>query len=429
MMAAALLALVGAVVMIATVRWWATAFFTLIMIVTLLGRGTGLILGEVEVQTYDLVVLGVFFLGLLMSTRRPNFLLFLPFLLVLYVGALLGWMQSAELWENTVYLTVGVAAWGVGRFLAANYEPGGRHDRAIVYTVAAVILIQVAITALQSMGVEVFSLQGRSAELEGGRANGTFSHPGTVGKVMILFTAILLPFTQTSADRIRRLSYLSLILALIPVGLSESRANFIGYLIALLLWFFIMPGRAARTSRLVAPAIVVMAALIFSGTIIDRFQNDPEGGARQHFTDVAIAAISRTPWFGVGPGNYIGVVGQTDPLTAQGWRVHNVFLLQVTELGIVGAALFFLPAIVLAAISIRAIRRLDTRGSWARAFLASAAGTVITAVTGWGLMNGSIFILWFFCMGFSFGMIRRVDLDLPHEPSTELSHTKRANAR
>ncbi|MFF8189224.1 O-antigen ligase family protein [Microbacterium sp. NPDC016588] len=408
-----LLAVAVFAIMIGTMRWWSAAFIAVIVTTTLVGRPIGLEVGAVSVQTYDVIILGVLFVGLLSAGGKPGLLLFAPFLVVLAIGMGFGWLQTPEMWQNGVYLMVGVAAWAIGHYFARTYTPGSGQDRVIVYVIAAVILLQVLVTVLQTAGVPIFSLEGRTAELEGGRANGTFSHPGTVGKVMILFAALLLPYTQAASKRIQRVAFVALLLALVPVGLSESRANFIGYVLALLLWFIIMPGRSARASRFVVPAVIIAVGLAFSQAIIDRFNADPEGGAREHFVEVALEAIRHSPWLGVGPGNYIPIVGQTDALTSQGWRVHNVFLLEITELGIPGAFLFFLPAIVLCIMSIRLMRRENIRGRWARAFLASAAGTIVTAVTGWGLMNGSIFMLWFLTMGFCFGMVRRKDLDSP----------------
>lgn len=401
-----LLAVVVFIVMLGTLRWWATALIGVVFAMTLVPRSLGIEIFGVPAQTYDVAILAVLVVGFVAS-GRPNFLLFVPFVTLLTIGVIFEWEHSPQLATNVVYLLVGVAAWAIGHYFAKHYVPGTRQETVLILALTAVILFQVVVTVLQASGVPIFALEGRTAELEGGRASGTFSHPGTVGKVMILFMAILLPLTTATTRRTRRLAYFAVLIALVPVGLSESRANFVGYLLALLVWFIIMPARSARASRFVVPAVVLAGALIFSGTIIDRFTGDPEGGARQHFTDVALEAISKNPWLGVGPGNYIPVVGQTDNLTAQGWRVHNVFLLETTELGIPTTLFFFLPAICLLVLSLRQMRRLDERGAWGRGAIAAAAGTLVTAVTGWGLMNGSIFMIWFLCMGFSFGMLRR----------------------
>ncbi len=401
-----LIAVAVFIVMLGTLRWWSTALIAVIIATTLVPRPIGVEIAGVPLQTYDVVIVGVFVIGFVVS-RRPNFALFLPFLVLLVLGAIFEWEPDPQLSTNVLYLLVGVAAWAVGTYFAKHYVPGSRHETVLIVSLTVLILFQAVVTVLQASGVPIFALQGRTAELEGGRASGTFSHPGTVGKVMILFMAILLPLTGSATARTRRLAYFAVLVALVPVGLSESRANFVGYLLALLVWFIIMPARSAKASRFVVPAVVLAGALIFSGTIIDRFTGDPEGGARQHFVEVALEAISKNPWLGVGPGNYIPVVGQTDNLTAQGWRVHNVFLLEITELGIPTALFFFLPAVVLIILSIRLMRRVDETGAWARGAIAAAAGTLVTAVTGWGLMNGSIFMIWFLCMGFSFGMLGR----------------------
>ncbi len=407
------LAAVVVVVMSSTLRWWATALITTIVSITLVPRSLGIELGPLSLNTYDVVILGALLIASLATKHRPTLLLFAPLIAFLLIGALFQWEQNDEMWQSLLFLVVGMASWSLAQSLAAGYRPGSRHDTVIVVVVSAVIVVQVVVTVLQAGGVPIFELQGRSAELEGGRASGTFSHPGTVGKVMILLAAIMLPFTQSARSSLRRIAYMTSVLALVPVGLSESRANFVGYLLVLGVWFITMPGRSANTSRFLIPAAVAIGGLAFAGTIIERFANDPAGGARQHFTDVAISAIVEHPWLGVGPGNYVPVIGRVDALTADGWRVHNVFLLQTAELGIVGGALFFLPAVVLTIASLSLIRSLGLRGVWARAYLAAAAGSLVTAVTGWGLMNGSIFMLWFFCMGFSYGIVKNRALEQP----------------
>ncbi len=69
--------------MIGTMRWWAAAFIAVIVTSTLVGRPIGLEIGGVGIQTYDVIIVGVLFIGLLSTVGKPSVLLFVPFIVVL----------------------------------------------------------------------------------------------------------------------------------------------------------------------------------------------------------------------------------------------------------------------------------------------------------------------------------------------------------
>jgi O-antigen ligase len=112
-------------------------------------------------------------------------------------------------------------------------------------------------------------------------------------------------------------------------------------------------------------------------------------------TQVAERVIREHPWTGVGPNGYVAVAGRFDRLTATGVPVHNIFLLSAAELGIVSAVLLWVPFV---AVTIRAVRQVwRTRGTGsevgARVIVSALPGFVLIAVTGWGLLEGSGFLM------------------------------------
>jgi O-antigen ligase len=117
--------------------------------------------------------------------------------------------------------------------------------------------------------------------------------------------------------------------------------------------------------------------------------------------EVALLQFADTPWFGVGPANYVRVVGMRDALTAEGWPVHNAFMLQIVELGIIGALLFFLPLLYMFVRSILAMRLVSRQGDYARAVVAYLPAFVLISWTGWGMLAPGMAALLFFCLAFS----------------------------
>jgi O-antigen ligase len=108
----------------------------------------------------------------------------------------------------------------------------------------------------------------------------------------------------------------------------------------------------ARPRKLVMVGIMALAALPLvvktAPSVIHRFQTAPvESGLSRQQANAAALEMARNHFLGVGLNNYSHVVNNTAysrfvPLEADRGIVHNVYLLQASELGWVGLAAFLL---------------------------------------------------------------------------------------
>ncbi|PPG33465.1 O-antigen ligase [Pseudoclavibacter sp. RFBB5] len=327
-------------------------------------------------------------------------LLFAPFLIIALLLQIYEWHAlTSSLLNYAVYLL----AWVVGMRVSQSTHDSARNMRWFAWTLLIVVVVQTGVTSLQAMGVPIFQLEGVTAELESGRANGTMDHPGTLGKVLMLIAVLALPATLSADVATRRIASVAVWLALVPIALTASRSNFIAYLAVVLVWAVIQPASRRFGGRLVLPMFVGVVALIFVDQIIQRFLADPSGGQREHFTIVTLEYLPRVLWTGVGPGKFTSYFGQFDALIAQNWPVHHVGLLLLSELGLLGVVAFLIPVIV---VFVRALRGGKAAGVGdARALLALMPSLILVSVTGWGLMYPNVFTLLMFLFGyFSFSL-------------------------
>jgi hypothetical protein len=389
------------------------AFLGVFIFLGVFAKSTDRVTFQLSQSTAIVLALGI--AGLTTTSGRRALMMFLPFFVVLTLGFAFVWPGDQANWGNAINLCVGVAAWVAGTFLSSKVNRDGSIARFIAVFVLAIFSFEMVVTVLQSAGVHIFAPGQRTLELEGSRANGTYNHPSTVGKVVLLLTMMILPLSH-SRDRVTSTSVrIAMLVGLIPVVISESRANIISVVVMLFIWSILSPPPKGRGNRFALPGLIVAAGLAALPTIIARFANDPGGGERQHFMEVALAIIPKSLWFGVGPGDYIPVAGQFDWLTAQGWPVHNVFILETAEVGILATAFFFFPAIILYITAIGRLGSRDPSADYGRAALAALPGILIIATTGWGILQPFLLMLWFLGWGYMSGHLS-AKVALPHQP-------------
>jgi len=332
---------------------------------------------------------------------------FLPFAIYLALGLALIWGRSSIITPAAILLVVAIGSWIVGNLAGSPAGWTINVERWIAIAIVAIVLFELAVGLAQQAGANIFPPGERTEELTAGRVNGTTGHPGTLGKAILLIATLALPLTRSVDVVARRASYLALFGSLVIIGLTISRTNIIAFALLIVIWAVLLPKERKLSARIVLPVSIGIAGLFFLDAILERFAEDPLGGARERFMSVAERMISQHLAFGVGPGNYVTVGGLLDSLTAKGWRVHNVFFLEAAELGVVGAILLFGPMIVLV---VRALRILAASPSpsqdFARALVAATLPLTLICITGWGLVNGSILLLWFFVMGVSEGRMK-----------------------
>ncbi|WP_454041076.1 O-antigen ligase family protein [Cellulosimicrobium sp. Marseille-Q8652] len=345
------------------------------------------------------VVLWTICLYLLVSARRrPRGAgLVLPFLVALAVGTLV-WPHEPNVLSGVLHLATTAAAWVVGLGLADRLASDAGTRRTLSITLLAVAVVLGVSVVVQT------PLLGGAAETA--RASGLFSHPATIGKLAVLLLGLALPLTR-SADRADRARATATVVVLVlSTAPTLSRANVVALLAALVVWTVLQPGGRARTWALLLAALVAVYPVV--GSLAERFSVDREGGDRPELLDAGLRQISRSPWWGTGPNNYVPATAGHEPVVAAtGYPVHNSLLLAVAELGLVCAALLLVPLVASAVTALRLVRRDGDAGLAARAFLAVAAGVVVVGATGWGLLQQPVTELLFLVAGVLHGTMRR----------------------
>lgn len=408
---------VGVVVSLATVGWrttvtWVVLFSLCVAPVTLARmsdtayNGIG---GAAPTLTSFAIVLLI--VGAISAfTGRVSWLalLFIPLVLYCAYGMAFLWDADAMNWAGIEQYVLGVAAFAtVGLLIRTSGDRRSELLRHTAYIVAFIIFMQAGLTVLQWAGFDFNPVSARSAEFLEGRFNGSLDHPNTLGKVLVLLMAVLLPLTRQQDRQTRRIANIGLIAAMLPLALTGGRANFAAALMMIVIWALLLPRSRALGARVLLPAGVLVVSIAFLGYFLERLAEDPAGGSRERLHIVANYQISLTPWTGVGPNAYVDAAGQYDSLTAAGLPVHNSFLLTVAEIGFVGAAFLFLPFLVAIVRALIHIRRKDESAAGARALFALAPGLLLIATTGWGMVAGAVFPLW--CLTFGFLSLVRVD--------------------
>lgn len=370
---------------------------------------------EPRIMTYTVGIAVIAALGVLTFRHSGANRLFFPLVAFLLFCYSFVWEPTGEVQAGMLHFFTAVAAWSAGLFVSSCVDRDGKTGQQFIYWILATVMLQLVISVLQFAGLPLFPTNAATSELVGSRINGSFGHPTTLGKVLLLFQMVCLPFTRSSVSHTRVAAWSAVVASLPMLVLSGGRANFFSAIVMVLLWTLLLPRGKALASKVAIPLVVATVGFGSAGVWVARFEEDPEGSTRQHFNEVAMALIGGNPIAGSGPNTYITTAGPTDALTAQGWPVHNSVLLGSVEIGVVGTALLFLPLLVAFFVSWRQ-RREDTKvGDFARAYVASSPGVALVALTGWGMMSDTL-PLWLFIAAFSYEQQVRKKIEFSLDP-------------
>ncbi|AOT02285.1 hypothetical protein ASPU41_01925 [Arthrobacter sp. U41] len=327
--------------------------------------------------------------------------LFFPFVAFLIFCYSFVWTQTGEVQAGMIHMLTAAAAWAAGAYAASCVERDQKNGQIFIYWILATVLLQLGISVLQFVGLQLFPTNAVTSELVGSRVNGSFGHPTTLGKVLLLFIMASLPFTRSTLRRTRSAAWAAVAASFPMFVLSGGRANFFSAVVMILLWTLLLPRGRALASKVAIPLGVAVVGFASAGVWFARFEEDPEGSTRQHFNEVALALIPGNPLAGTGPNTYITTAGPTDMLTAQGWPVHNSVLLAAVEIGMLGTILLFMPLLVAFGVAWRRRREDSKTGDFARAYVSALPGISLVALTGWGMMS-DVLPLWLFLAAFCF---------------------------
>lgn len=325
------------------------------------------------------------------------------FVVLLTAGMFISWEGTVPQWSGYFMLVGSVIAFGVG--WAVGREAFTRERFAVFFLVLIliVLVVQLGVSALQLAGVSLptgLVNSDRTLEQTVGRVSGTIGHPANLSKVALVLMLLSLPFTSAANKRVSRLAFMCVGLAALVGGLTVSRANLIAMAILLAAWVLTFPGRARIGTRIGGAVVLAGAAAVFAPLVLERFEDDADGGLRPLLLAAAWRQLGNDFLIGTGPNAYIAVVGRTDAATASGYPVHNALLLMTAELGLLLAILFFLPLFGLLLWGLARFGRSSEYLYTPRVLVYSIPGLGVVLLTGWGMISVLVISLWMFTLGF-----------------------------
>lgn len=160
------------------------------------------------------------------------------------------------------------------------------------------------------------------------RAYGTFPHPNVLGAYALVVLAIIFGFTKKA--------YLLIIPAVVLVFLSFSRASFLVFLLEMLVFFKDLLFKRYK--------IVLALILVFTPLLLIRFLSTFNFDLislirRKELTEIGVAAFLTNPLTGVGLNSFINFVSSSNLISGELrflQPVHNIFLLSLSETGLLG---------------------------------------------------------------------------------------------
>lgn len=363
---------------------------------------SGLSTFEPRLENYlPILVLGAI-LKLPPKDERSPVRSLIPFVVGLATFLTVVWNTNPTMWSGVLQLMCALLALHVGARLGRAVLGDLVDVRALALILFAVCFIELVVASGQALNLISWGAESSAAAMEG-RVSGTTSHPNTLGKIMVLILPLVLALASSADDRTRGIAWTTLPICLLANVLTGGRATLVAALTTLLLWLLLSRKPDRKQGRAVPVAMAVIAAVPFVGAVLSRFDSDPAGGSRGVLTDVALTYLPHYLWYGMGPNEYVAVVGSTDVKTAvSGLPVHNAFLLIAAEMGLILGLAFWLG---IGTIYFRLWRGRSSdgvAGALAVSTTCSLPGVFLLIYTGWGMINGVVFVLWFLLLGVAF---------------------------
>lgn len=184
------------------------------------------------------------------------------------------------------------------------------------------------------------------------RPYATFPHPNVLGGVLAILTGVNLYFVLKSVKTGWQLASLSLFI--LVLFLTFSRSAWVAFVVLTLLvlayWLWQNYSLTTRKQALLLVLFFSLPLLFFTPTIYHRFQtlattDQLSVTRRLELTKAALQMIQKRPFFGVGLNNFVVELQKYQAVSGQGrflQPVHNLFLLILTEVGILGGLVLIL---------------------------------------------------------------------------------------
>ncbi|MEU6073404.1 O-antigen ligase family protein [Micromonospora sp. NPDC047074] len=365
---------------------------------------SGVATGTPTLYSYTIAIAVALLLVALHTRRRLVRALFLwvPFFGWLALFAVVSWETSLRTLSGLLHFCLAAIVFAIG----SAAERADRRHSILLWAFAAVAWLQLFAITAAVLGFPLRRVSGTQALDVLGRATGLTSHPGELAKVLFFCGLCALTLPQRTV-RQRWVAWATLGVVLLGVSLTQSR-TVLAAVVSMILIFMLLELMTGRWQKRYFVVIGLTGVLGVASLpwLVERFMADPGGGSRQHLISVAVDVIRSYPWAGVGPNSYVAVVGTMDKLTASGVPVHNVLLLSVAEVGIVGALLLWLPFVRTATAATRSVFRVRTSEAAPRVLVSALPGLVLIGMTGWGLMQGPYFLMFALVAGYFYARTR-----------------------
>ncbi|HZV76608.1 MAG TPA: O-antigen ligase family protein [Candidatus Babeliales bacterium] len=207
-------------------------------------------------------------------------------------------------------------------------------DRYAALSVFAAYLASGTLAGAAAIAMAIARVPAAQYVAQHGRATGAFILPGELAGYFIVFLPIAYTLARSGVSPgLRVLARAGLLVGLAAIGLSYSRAGWIGGVAAFAFLFAVRARRGAAIAVVVAGALAVL--------VLFNAHHDPsEDYTRLSIWRAAVQIADRYPLTGVGPFNFSRVyplvrAPDGDP---SAFHAHSLYLTFLAEFGIVGAS-------------------------------------------------------------------------------------------
>ncbi|KAA3616256.1 MAG: O-antigen ligase family protein [Calditrichaeota bacterium] len=268
--------------------------------------------------------------------RQANLALIAPF--VIYCFLSIAWSPVPLITLKRCVQILGLIAVGLYAVQSDNFS----------HKILRVVRLILGATLLINLFMIVF-LPSISITPETGAWRGFFQHKNSLGAFTILALAVWLPAVLEKGQlRTRILAVLLAILSLLLAIQSDSKTAILINLALLTLWSFVVfPLPASIKIALTGTFLLLCTLWFFNFHFISLnhlsqqiFERSADLTGRTQLWGIVLEEFQSHPWFGIGyNGFWTSTIIDSDWVTFQ---AHNGYLDILNELGIIGAALFFI---------------------------------------------------------------------------------------
>lgn len=181
------------------------------------------------------------------------------------------------------------------------------------------------------------------------RAYGTFPHPNVLGGFLAtVMPLIIIQFSNYSILKLsKKIFYgVTLLLGIIALGFTFSRSAIVVGVMGIVFTIARIKNHELGIMEKSIVSVSLFAVILASLFIIPLSWGDESVVVRQQLNAVAVQQWWSSPTFGVGLGNFLVRLPETLPTRAIYFLqpVHNIYLLLLSEVGVVGIGLIVIAA-------------------------------------------------------------------------------------